>query len=210
MINQLLTELGEITEGLTAVFLFPGEMLLSLVDRIAPEIVAILTFGNGALVVPFVIALLVWTSIAILGLQLLRFCRNVARQFSAWLLTFWHRARLALQTLTMRIMWRLRAWFPRRESSAEIIETPTIEFDDLDMAVLRTVSAQGPGFALSAPELAEKFTMRPARLQKSLEKLSKNKMLDSVIGSTDGFDNYRMTVSGLAYMAMLQRQQARQ
>ena len=208
MINQFLIDLGEMTDSLAAVFLFPGEALLSLIARIAPDTVAILIFGNGALVAPFVIALLVWTSITILGLLLLKFCRNVARQFSAWLLTFWHQVRLALQTLVMRITWKLRAWFPRREAPADMIEPPTIEFDDLDMAVLRTVSAQGPGFALSAPELAEKFTMRPAQLQKSLEKLSENKMLDSVIGSTDGFDNYRMTVSGLAYMAMLQRQQA--
>lgn len=86
---------------------------------------------------------------------------------------------------------------------------PTIEFDDLDMAVLHSVSAKGPGFAMSAPDLAEKFTLRPAQVQKSLDKLSNNKLLASVIGSTDGFDNYRLTDSGLAFMAMWQRQQAR-
>jgi RIO-like serine/threonine protein kinase len=84
-----------------------------------------------------------------------------------------------------------------------------IEFDDIDLAVLRTASAQGPGFALSAPELAEKFTMRPAQVQRSLDRLRQNKMLDSVIGSTDGYDNYRLTDSGFAFLAMLQRQQAR-
>jgi hypothetical protein len=31
-------------------------------------------------------------------------------------------------------------------------------------------------------------------------------MLDYVIGSTDGFDNYRLTGSGYAFMEMLQRQ----
>ena len=75
--------------------------------------------------------------------------------------------------------------------------------------MLRSVSAKGPGFALSAPDLADKFTLRPAQVQRSLDKLSKNKLLASVIGSTDGFDNYRMTDSGLAFMAMWERQQAR-
>ena len=82
-----------------------------------------------------------------------------------------------------------------------------VEFDDLDLAVLRSASAQGPGFALSAPELAEKFRLRPAQVQRSLEKLSHNKMLDYVLGSTDGFDNYRLTDSGAAFFAMCQRQE---
>ena len=141
-----------------------------------------------------------WTATAILGLKLLDFCRNVVRQFSALILTLWYRIRLAFQTLVMRVTWKLRALLPRRAKPADMTETPKIEFDDLDMAVLRTVSAQGPGFALSAPDLAEKFTMRPAQLQKSLDKLSKNKMLDSVIGSTDGFENYRLTDYGLAFV----------
>ena len=83
-----------------------------------------------------------------------------------------------------------------------------IEFHDLDIAVLRSASARGPGHAVSAPDLAEKFTLRPAQVQRSLDKLNKNKMLCSVIGSTDGYDNYRLTESGSAFVAMLQRQQA--
>ena len=210
MINQLLTKPGEAADNLAAIFLFPGEALLSLFARIAPETVTLLTFGKGAVLVPFVLALLAWTLSAVLGLMLLGFCRHVVRQFNAIVLTLWYRARMAFSTLVMRITWKLRALLPRRKKQSETMMGPTIEFDDLDIAVMRTVSAKGPGFALSAPDLAEKFTMRPAQVQKSLDKLRNNKMLDSVIGSTDGFDNYRMTDSGLAYMAMLQRQEARQ
>ena len=81
-----------------------------------------------------------------------------------------------------------------------------IEFDDLDLAVLRSATMQGAGFAMSAPELAEQFRMRPAQVQRSLNKLSKNKMLAYVIGSTDGFDNYRLTDSGAAFFSMWERQ----
>ena len=208
MIDELLFNLGEIARLVTGGFLLPGELLLSLFARIAPETVALLTFRRGELVVPFVFALFAWTSIAILGLLFLRFCRNVARQVSAVSLTLWHRIRMSLASLKMRIAWKLKALLPQRRRP-DNVAAPTIEFDDLDMAVLQTVSDRGPGFALSAPDLAEKFTLRPSEVQRSLEKLNKNKLLASVIGSTDGFDNYRLTDSGLAFMAMWDRQRAR-
>ena len=66
----------------------------------------------------------------------------------------------------------------------------------------------GPGYTMSAPELAEKFSCRPGRIQRSLDKLFQTRMLDSVIGSTDGFDNYRLTDSGAEFISMLQRQTA--
>jgi RIO-like serine/threonine protein kinase len=79
---------------------------------------------------------------------------------------------------------------------------PLIEIDDLDMAVLRAMSAKGPGFALSAPDLAGPFRLRPSQVQHSLDKLSKNKLLVCVIGNTDGYENYRLTDYGHAYLAM--------
>jgi DNA-binding MarR family transcriptional regulator len=84
-----------------------------------------------------------------------------------------------------------------------------IEFDRLDMAVLRSVSAKGPGFALAAPDLADRFKLRPSQVQRSLDKLSNSKMLVSVIGNTDGYENYRITDYGHAYIAMLMRQTSR-
>ena len=206
--NRTISVLGDIGSALAAFFVFPGEFLLSLLARVAPDTVALLTRGNGLLIVTFVIALFAWTAAAILGLLVLRFCRNLVRQFSAITLTLWHRGCMALASLRMRVVWKLRALLPRRKRPEETT-APTVEFDDLDMAVLHSVSAKGPGFAMSAPDLAEIFTLRPAQVQKSLDKLSKNKLLASVIGSTDGFDNYRLTDSGLAFMAMWQRQQAR-
>ena len=208
MIDELLSNLGDIAELVTGGFLIPGELLLSLFGRIAPETLALLTFGRGAVVVHFVFALFAWTLLAILGLLFLRFCRNVARQVSAVSLTLWHRIRMSLASLRMRITWKLKALLPQRKGSDDVT-APTIEFDELDMAVLRSVSDRGPGFALSAPDLAEKFTLRPSEVQQSLDKLNKNKLLASVIGSTDGFDNYRLTDSGLAFMAMWERQRAR-
>lgn len=79
-----------------------------------------------------------------------------------------------------------------------------VEFDDLDLAVLRSAAARGPGFTTSAPEIAEELTLRPAQIQRSLDKLRKNKMLEYVIGSTDGFENYRLSRLGNAFMGQQQ------
>jgi len=82
-----------------------------------------------------------------------------------------------------------------------------VEFDRLDLAIMKSAAAKGPGFALSAPELAEQFSLRPAVVQRSLDKLCSNAMINIVIGSTDGYDNYRLTDSGSAFVAMWERQQ---
>jgi len=71
----------------------------------------------------------------------------------------------------------------------------------------RSPDALAPGFALSAPELAGQLTMRPAQVQRSLDKLRKYELVDSLIGSTDGFDNYRLTQSGAFFLADWQRRE---
>lgn len=102
----------------------------------------------------------------------------------------------------------LRWLLPRRKTQSDL-ERAAVEFDELDLAVLDSVSEQGPGFTLSAPELAERLSLLPSRIQQSLEKLSRNKLLDSSIGSTDGFDNYYLTEAGATYVSIWQRQQSR-
>ena len=78
--------------------------------------------------------------------------------------------------------------------------------DEIDMAVLRSMSSRGPGFAMSAPDLAEEFRLRPTQVQRRLDKLRKSNMLEDVIGTTDGYDNYRLTTSGFTLLAMWNRQ----
>lgn len=72
----------------------------------------------------------------------------------------------------------------------------------MDFTVLQAAADLGPGFTTSAPELASQYGLRPSQLEESLLKLQDNKMITSVLGSTDGFDNYRLTDSGAAYIRM--------
>jgi DNA-binding MarR family transcriptional regulator len=99
----------------------------------------------------------------------------------------------------------LRRLIPGRSNRA--LTTSEVEFDDLDLAVLRSTAMLGPGHMTSAPELADQLQLRPGLIQGSLDKLSDNKMLDYVISPSDGFETYRLSQSGAYYMAMWLRQE---
>lgn len=126
--------------------------------------------------------------------------RNVARNVEAIFHIVVYRVSHAAGNWKTRIVCKLREWLPHRRRRA-FEAAPEVEFDDLDIAVLRTAAALGPGFAVNAAELAARFRLRPAQVQRSLRKLSDNKMLDFVIGSDEGFDNYRLTQMGTAFMS---------
>ena len=100
------------------------------------------------------------------------------------------------RSLKARIVYRLRQLVPAEEPGIAV-SMPENDFDDLDLTVLRTGATPPPGLLLSASELAGQLTKRPAQVQRSLDKLRKYKLVDNVIGKTDGFDNYRLTESGV-------------
>lgn len=158
---------------------------------------------------PPVLLYCVALSLPILAWVILRLYRNVARNVEAIfrIAVYWVTHTLA--SWKTRVVCRFRQILPRRKR-AEIVSTPGVEFDDLDLAVLRAAAAMGPGSAINAAKLAEKFRLRPAQVQQSLNKLSRNKMLDFVVGSDEGFDNYRLTQMGTAFMSTWQRQAGQQ
>lgn len=205
MTESLQTLSGKLADALIEFFLLPADVLLSLLARWAPETADALTSGNGAVVTPVVLALVGWVLLPALTLLFLKLCRNVLHQLRAIILTLWYHLRTAFAGFMMRITWRFRALFSRRDDDPGAVLGPTIELDDLDLAILRAISAMGPGFAISAPDLAEKFTIRPAQAQRSFDKMSHNHLVCSIIGTTDGFENFRLTDYGSAFVATLER-----
>jgi len=210
MVDQAFTFLHTYGELLYAVFIMPGTYLLSWFVAIAPVTALQLgiTAGQTGGPLPFIVSLLSWLALMILLSIVWRVLRNWMRLVSAMIRTAWYRLTLATRLLKTRLLLMLRSLLPRRRTPAEF-EPPAVEFDELDMAVLDSVSEQGPGLTLSAPELAERLSLLPSIIQQSLDKLSRNKMLDSVIGSTDGFENYRLTEAGATFVSMWQRQMFR-
>jgi DNA-binding MarR family transcriptional regulator len=204
MLDQTLTYLTEFASAVGRGFMLPGDLLLSGFAWIAPQSAEVLSFGTGRSVATLVLALFGWTMIVIIGLLLSRLCRAVARQMNAILRILVWRIKMLLGNLKTRMLWKYREYFPHKTTQTETVSQT--QFDDLDIAVLASMSRQGPGMASSAPELAEKYKLRPTQIQRRLDKLQKNEMLCSVIGSTDGFENYRLTESGLALIAVCERQ----
>jgi len=208
MIKDFLTFIRDTGDTICEAFVLPGNYVMSNLVVHAPWLAEKLGVNSddGTTAIPVILSLVIWIVLAILVSVLVKAWQNLVRVVGSIIRTISFRISLALRNFKTTVVCKLRRLWPRRRSSFTYA-TPTVEFDDLDLAVLRCASAQGPAFALSAPDLAEQFTLRPAQVQRSLDKLNKNKMLDYVIGSTDGFDNYRLTDSGAAFFAMLQRQQ---
>ena len=204
MVNELLEKLHGFGSTVYEAFVMPGSFLLTQLAIHAPDLSVVLSHGYGPAILPFMFSLVFWTILIVAGIALMRVFQNFYRMVGTVIRVTLFRISLVLGSFKTKLIFKLREFLPQRKSSNDSV-VPAIEFDDLDLAVLRTVSARGPGFALSAPDLAEKFTLRPAQIQRSLDKLSMNRMLDSVIGSTDGFDNYRLTNSGAAFLAMWQQ-----
>ncbi len=194
----------ETAKAIYHAFTMPGHWLLAALGHYAPQTREIMLAEHGSITAPFLLSLLFWTVVLVTGLLISRMCRNFAWQVAAIYRTFVWRMTNWLHGLKTRVIWKWREFFPPKDSNAAIVSQE--EFDNVDIAVLRTLFKQGPGMAISAPDLAEQLNLRPAQIQHRLENLAHYQMLRSVIGSTDGFDNYRLTDSGLAFITMMQRQ----
>ena len=89
----------------------------------------------------------------------------------------------------------------RRQSKG--VETETIEFDELDMAVLKLAVEQPKGRVISAVELSEHIPVRPSQLQESLKRLRAFRLLDPAMGTTEGYENYRLTPAGVRFVEQI-------
>ena len=195
--------MAETVSAIYRAFLMPGEAILSLIGKVAPETEAIMRIDSGATIYPLIFSLAAWTVALVIGLYVIKIVKNAFWQTSALILTLIYAVKNLFGNLKTRLLWKYRQFFPHKTDNGH--EVSQEEFDKLDIAVLRALFKGGPGTATSAPDLAEKFKLRPAQVQRRLEKLSANQMLRTVIGSTDGYDNYRLTDSGLAFITMMQR-----
>jgi len=199
MIDNWLSSIREI-------YLVPGDFVLSKFAELAPLTAASWGIANSddSIAAAAVLSGIFWLLMAFIAWRLYRYSSSLLRNIVALYHTAWYRGRQAAGSLKTRLLCRLREFVPRRRDDG-IDTTPEIDFDDLDLAVLRTAAARGPGLATSAPEIAEKFKLRPSEVQRSVDKLRRNRMLDTVIGNTDGYDNFRLSPSGATFVAMWQR-----
>lgn len=208
MISNSLSTLREFGILIREIYLAPGEFLLSKFAELAPVTAANWGIGGEteALAQVAVTSGVFWLLLSIIAWRVYRYGQSFFRNFVAVIHTAWYRGRQAAGSLKTLVVCRIRDYVPTRRDDG-IDTVPEIDFDDLDLAVLRLAAARGPGLAVSAPEIAEKFKLRPSQVQQSVDKLRQNKMLETVIGSTDGYGNFRLSPSGATFIAMWQRRQ---
>lgn len=155
--------------------------------------------------------LFIGLSLPFVALIILSLYHNLMRNLLAFCGTAVFRIGATIANWKTRFVIKFRHWLPQRRSrdvdSATQVDFD--DFDDLDIAVLEAVAALEPGFVANAAELAERFRTRPARVQRCLDKLRSNKMIDPVIGSNEGFGNYRLSQLGDAFMSSWARRPSR-
>jgi hypothetical protein len=188
-------------------FYLPAEELLALLRQHSPELARTLNL-DGQDPSPSgmaILAAVAWVAVAMtawLGLRLLRYLRRMAEfGFS----NLRHQCRLAGSAV--------RTWLTLRRRQVQGTSVRlrpaslgmATEFSSTDLSILGAAARLAAGFSTSAPELADLLGLRPVEIQKSLEKLYRNKLLDTTLGSTDGFDNYVISTSGAVLMAMMSR-----
>ncbi len=206
MITDWLTYLRDFGDLIYAVFMLPGDFLLLHFAERLPALALTLGVGGDdrSLILPATVAVLSWICVGIVVWAIVRLCLNIARTIDAAVRTMFFRVFEAACNFKTWMVCKIRQLLPRRRSGIAN-SAPEVEFDDLDMAVLRSAAACGPGLATSAPDLAEQLMLRPAQIQRSLDKLRINHMLDNILGSTEGFDNYRLSKSGAIFISAWQR-----
>ncbi len=192
MFTNWLANLQNLGKVIYDLFLVPGMFILSQLGAHAPELALKLGIGveDGGVMLPAFVSLLVWS---LLGILIWKTVRAVCSRI------FYDARRL--KTFLVCQLLKL----DRRRLLSRPVSIPEVEFDDLDIAVLNSGSTLRPGLALTAAELSGQLTKRPAQVQRSLDKLRKYGLVDDTIGTTDGFDNYRLTRSGAYLLAMWQR-----
>jgi len=209
MLQQIRTSLQDAGIAIYEIFAWPGEHLFTEVTVIWPQFAANLAARGSDLLFIFLSSLAYWFLVIVASKLILSFIRDLLRVINSMLHTLVYFVSGTIANLKTTFICRVRERIHWRKSRHDEQAT-TVQFEDLEIAILKVAHAKGPGFALAAPDIAEKLRLRPGQAQNILDKLHQYKMMEPVIGSTDGFDNYRLSPSGSAFVSILQRQSAAQ
>ncbi len=88
------------------------------------------------------------------------------------------------------------------------MKSERFKLNRLDLIVLNLAKTLGPGFALSAPELADRLNVRPHKIQECLDKLSRHSLIDHTTITTGGCENYRLNNTGSYVLTMWEQHRA--
>ena len=208
--DRLLENVNSLIDTAYVVVMVPGVWLASKIFEHAPSLAASLGISpdGNAVVAPLVLTILSWTIAALLLRQLLYPLRSLIRAIGIVIMRIKYRTVIALHGFkTMFTMDPDSVDRPRDADGKEQAEE--FKLSRLDLIVLDLAKTLGPGFALSAGELANRLNLRPDQTQECLEKLSRHKLIDHTTVVTDGYENYRLTDTGSYVLTMWEQHSAR-
>ena len=177
-----------------AVFTFPGNVLLSFVSAENLGTTQFMWTSLG-------LSLVYWLVVLLVLFRLRAWLRLVGVMLGRIFGDFAFRIGMHCHNLK-RAFAKPINWLRQRRQSAGV-ESETIEFDELDMAVLKLAVKQPNGRVISAIELSEHLPVRPSQLQESLKRLRAFRLLDPAMGTTEGYENYRLTPAGVRFVEQI-------
>ena len=197
------TSAKESLASLSEALLYPGAKASSFLIKAAPDLaVAVgLTGIVPTTVFALLLAALFWFVVGMFVLKFVRLCSDILRMIESALKVVVFRCRMFAHHFRNGLMVRLGLVVPDGQIIVQE-DGQGVDLDEIDIEILKTTGSFGPGFAVSAPELAQQFNMRPSQLQRRLDRLRRFKFLDYVLGTTDGYDNYRLAGAGAAFVNM--------
>lgn len=201
MITDAFNGLRTFGVSIVEALLLPGHLIIARLVELAPDIFASTGIApdNGSLL--YAITGLFWLLVILASRTIFNFVNNLRFRYLRYKEAICFRLSIEWRFFRQKLD-RIAGFFGGNRV-APIVEPPRVDFDKLDIDVLEFIASKGPGFAVSAPEIAEILRMRPSEIQARLDKLTRIMMLQSVLGSTDGYDNFRLTQAGETYASML-------
>lgn len=206
--DRLLATLNAITDTAYVVFMAPGRWLASGLIEYSPSLAASLGIpaDTDSGMTPVILALLCWLIVALLAQRLRYSLLSVAKAIAVGFTRLRFRILIAFHGL--RTMLAGDSLDGRKEAGGEA-PSEGFKLNRLDLIVLNLAKTLGPGFALSAPELANRLNLRPPQIQDCLEKLSRHRLIDHTTVVTDGYENYRLNNTGSYVLTMWEHHRAR-
>ncbi len=184
-------------------YLVPGRFLLDLIAVYAPPVASWLGLESSSepVVLTIVLSTLLWLIMCATIWTITRVAFHARRIGEAVVYNAFHSVANAFGSARTWLLCRYRGRFSAFPDNDSAVPVET-DIGSFDLAVLQAAAEAGPGYTTSAAELANRFNMLPSRFVQSLQRLHRNQMIDTTIGSTDGFDNYRVTMHGAAFADM--------
>jgi len=184
-------------------FLYPGQQIAAFlgIDALQIQFRDTIVRASGLDPIHLGLSLMVWMLVAVGLLVIIRWTLRLLRTVRDFVDGILLQGKLRLVRLTRSAKHVVTLGASARKN--ESITAASIDLDDTDIAMLKIAKDRSPGLAISAPDLAEQLRCRPKVMQDRLQRLASYQLLENIIGSTDGYDNFALTPAGGAFVRKL-------